>query len=293
MASKENFYLTVLDLFKQGLNPSKISKKLNISKQKLNYYIRKLKKNGYIEKKGYGTWEVKTFSLSQINLKQLKVRGHAFVWKVKIHKNFNWEEILKGKNFKLVGKEKYPRIIIKDKKVWLGKNRIIIFENKSFYSNNAINSKKLAVFSLLEVLRALESKLSINLRPYAFSLSREHYGLIKNELARQCNKKGEKIHIRDDIDGEWLWIDDSESLNELETNKVGNNLGVQNWWNDMKKNKFQVTPSYTLNSINQVTQNQMMFAQNFETHVEAIKTLSEKVKELSEVIKELKNAKNN
>ena len=223
----------------------------------------------------------------------MKVRGHAFIWKVKIHKKFDWINLLKGKEFKLIGTGKYPRIIINDRKVWLGKDRIVVFENKSFYSSNAVSSKRLAVFSLLETLKKLESKLEINLRPYGFQASREHFGLIKNELARQCNRNGEKIHIRDDIEGEWLWIDDSESLNELETGgikAVGNNLGIQKWYNDLKKHKFEVTSSFTLEALDKVTANQMMFAQNLESHIEAIKTLSETVKELRKEIRRLNSA---
>jgi len=122
--------------------------------------------------------------------------------------------------------------------------------------------------------------------------------MIKNELARQVNDKGEKLIVRDDLDGEWLFIDDSFSLGELETagkgitqDRAELNLNVQNWWNDMKETNFKVTPSFLMENINKVTNNQLMFAKNFESHVEAIQTLSKCVKELEDRIKEL-NGKN-
>lgn len=66
-SKKDNFYFTVFQKIKEGLNPAQISKALNISKQGLQYYISKLKRGGHIQRKGYGTWgvlkEVKDFSM--------------------------------------------------------------------------------------------------------------------------------------------------------------------------------------------------------------------------------------
>ena len=167
-----------------------------------------------------------------------------------------------------------PRIFIKGKKIWLGKETIVIYETKSFYGKNAIQSRKYAVFELLSTLDKLSKELGISIgKPY-FKPTREHYGMIKNELARQCNKKGEKIIIRDDLDGEWLWIDDSEGmLGELETggkgftkDRAGLNLDVQNWYNDHKRHNFKVTPSFILETINGVVQNQVVFDKNIKKH---------------------------
>lgn len=58
-SKNSDFYFTIINKMKEGNSPAKISQDLNISKQKLNYYIRNLKNEGVIEKKGYGTWEVK------------------------------------------------------------------------------------------------------------------------------------------------------------------------------------------------------------------------------------------
>lgn len=185
--------------------------------------------------------------------------------------------------------------MINNRKIWLGKKTITIYEPHSFYGINAVESRKYAVCSLIEQIEALEKKLQVNLYPYIFKPAREHYGIIKNDLAIQCNKNKEKIHIRDNLEGEWLWIDDSLSLGELENNSLLRNMQVQTWWNDNKKHNFKVTPSFLLESINQVTQNQKMFNQNFESHVQSIKQLgnsadanAKAIELLSDVILSLK-----
>ena len=44
-----DFYFIILSKIKEGLSPIKISKELDLSIQNLNYYISKLKKEGYKE----------------------------------------------------------------------------------------------------------------------------------------------------------------------------------------------------------------------------------------------------
>jgi len=264
LANKKNLYFTILNKLKQGTNLSKIKEDFSISKQKLNYYLNKLKKDGYIKNKGYGYYEVKDLGKDTINSHTQKlIRGHAFIWTIKLPQEIKgWDkriEILEKNKikFKLIGVLKTtPRIFINNKKIWLGNKTLTIFEPNSFYGNNAIQSRKYAVFKLLSTLEAFERKFNINIKPYTFKPAREHYGLIKNDLAIQCNKKGEKIHVRDDLEGEWLWIDNSESLGELETGgkkALTRNIQVQKWWNDNKKHNFQVTPTFLMESINKLT----------------------------------------
>ena len=137
---------------------------------------------------------------------------------------------------------------------------------------------------------------------FYFKPTREHYGLIKNELARQCNKKGEKIIIRDDLDGEWLWIDNSESLGELETggkgftkDRAALNLSVQRWWNDHKKNNFKVTPTLLMETMNGLAKSQLaqsqqveQFATALNRHIPVYEGMRNEVAELKKTIKELR-----
>jgi len=285
--------LTVLSLLNQGNNPSKISKELSISKQKINYYIRRLKNEGLINKIGYGTWEVKQVKLFNSNTppykqvkifnsdilpkKDKKIRGHAFIWSIKLPQEIkDWKERLEKLkiDYRLV-RGKTPRIWLNKKKIWLGQNTITLYESNSYYGYNAIESRKYAIVSLLEDLERLEKLLKINLGEYIFHPCREHYALIKNDLARQCNRNGEKINISDN-NGEWLWIDKSDGIGELETgnhNALVNNIGVQRWWNDMKDTKFEWTPKVIgsnfiemQNTLNQTIQAHELNAQNIIKH---------------------------
>ncbi len=283
---------TIISKLKEGKKAKEIAKELNISKSNLSYYLAKLKKQGIVKYKGNGIWLVQKLPPTQST--QKKIRGHAFIWKIDFLKEINWKKQLS--NSKLSYKEqsngKVLRIFFLGKKVWLIKKGLIIYEPYDFWGSNAYESKGKAVFNLDRYIKNLLFKLKIRELPYKFNTSREHYAIVKNELARQYNERGEKMYIKSG-DDTWMWIDFSHGINELENNQVDKNKMVQDFWNDNLKHNFKVTPTFVLNSINQVTQNQLMFNQNFESHVEAIKTLSQSVKELKKEIRNLKDAKTN
>ena len=300
----KGFYLVLFERLKQGKTPKEISEELGITKQNLNYYLRQLKNKGLIENKGYGVWEVGGQIEHAIVLSKKTVRGHALIWKVKTSKKIDWKEVLKQNNieFKLV-RNCIPRAFIQNKKVWFGKESLTIYEPNSFYGENAIESRKYAVISLKETLQHLSKLIHINILPCEFTPAREHYALIKNDLAKQCNRNGEKIYIRDS-NGEWMWIDDSDGLGELETgnhNALVNNIGVQKWYNDMKDTKFQVTPTFILNSITQLTSalaesNKQLLAyeQQNKEHLNLIKMYQEESKSNRKLIEDLiSSLKNN
>jgi DNA-binding transcriptional ArsR family regulator len=296
----KKFLLDIYNFIKEGYNPSQISKRLEISKQVLNYYLSSLKKKNFIEKVGYGVWkayelkEVKKINLG--SLKEVKkVRGHAFVWKIRIPKKIDWKSALemKGVKYQLVNKNT-PRIMINGKKIWLGKENVVIYDLESYLGQNAVETRKYAIYNLLSVLKALESKLGVYLNSddrYTITISRQHFSLIKNCLAIQCNKEGKKIQVSND-NGMWFIIDNSYNLDEAETispkDALKDSMGLQRYFNEHKETDFQVTPKFILTTMNGIQKNQLIFAENMKSHIDAIQTLSNKVKELSEVIKELK-----
>lgn len=300
---KRIFLLDLLNAVRSGEILSRWAKKRNISRQKLYYYTTKLKKKGLIEKIGYGVWKetkrCKNSTKDPIDLKE--VRGHAFIWRVKIPQEIKgWEnriKILEKLNipYKLVGIKETPRIIINKRKIWLANKQIIVYEPHSFFSTDSIESRKLAVFGLTNTLEMLEKRLRIDLKPYNFTVNREHYALIKNHLAIQCNKEGEKILVYD-AGGLWFLIDNSYNLDEAETlgkRALENNLGVQRYFNSHKETGFKVTPEFILNTMNGIQQNQLQFAENMKSHIEAIQELGKGVKELRKEIKRGKDDPDN
>ena len=304
MTRKNFFYLPILNELKTKTNLSKIQKKLSISKQKLNYYIRGLKKQGFIIQKGRGWYEVtnKVKDLTKYDnfLSKDISRGHGYVWEIKFPQEIqDWDKRIdklkeKGIHYTLVGALKTtPRIKILGRKVWLCNDHIRIFDkkNNSYYGTTAKESKYYALKESLLIVGVLNNKLGINLREIDLTFKKEHYALIKNDLAIEHNKKGEIIRISDKF-GEWLLIDDSlEQGGEMETigkKSYPTNIKLQKWWNDKKEHDFKITDTFLLERMNQVTENQMAFAKNLESHIEAIKTLSQAVKELKEEIKKFK-----
>lgn len=286
---KKPFYFMILGRLNKNTNLKEIQKEFNLSKQNLNYYLRRLRNDGLIRKVGRGYWEVKKYA--EHPLKRSKnIRGHAFIWSIKLDRHYNWEERLKkrGIKYKLI-RGCIPRIIIKNRKIWLGKHTITIYEPHSFYGENAIKSRKYAVIGLLDILGILELKLEVSMKRLPFKPAREHYGLIKNDLAVQCNRKGEKIYVRDDLEGEWLWIDDSYALGELETGgkkAMIRNVQVQKWWNDNKKHNFTVTPSFLMESISGLIQTQQMNADNIIKHQKVLDEMLLTLKEIRGALNE-------
>ncbi len=283
----------IVSEIKKGKNPAKISKEHNIKKQTLQYYLRQLKEKGLIEKKGYGVWKVsKEVSISsKVTKIQKQIRGHAFNWKVRFKYDFDWVRKLEKSNIKyqLIGINKTtPRIIFRGKKIWFTKTGLVIYEPQSFFSRSSNESKGMAVWELDKTIKALGRHLKIDLGTYQFTTSREHYGMIKNELARQYNDKKERLYIVDDK-GTWMWIDFSHGVHELETNDTKNSRGVQNWYNDMKKHKFGVTPTFILESFDKLIEDRQFHAENMKSHVEAIQILGSAVKELKEEVGKLKH----
>lgn len=296
---KKIFLLDIINALKEGKRPPHISKELNITKQLLSYYMNKLKVLGYIKKVGYGVWEV-TKRSTKLTKDTREVRGHAFMWKVKIPHIQGWNNRINileklGIKYKLIGPyQKTPRIMFKDRKIWLGKKYLIIYEPKSFIGYNATESQKHAVSSLIELLNTLEYRLKVSFKikgNYQFKVRRHHYALMKNLIAKQCNKEGKIINIFYEGDL-WFIIDNSHNLQEAETVHTPtakiDNIGFQNYMNSHKRTEFKVTPDFILTAMNGITQNQLIFDKNMKSHLKILKELGEAVRDLTKKVGGLK-----
>jgi hypothetical protein len=283
-----------------------IKSDLHISKQKLQYYLDKLKKQNKIQKLGYGVWQTSKDTVAN------SVRLHGLMWHLKLPKEIRvWKEILEKKNisFSEINKGKTLQIYFKENKVWISKRSIIIYDIKSYFGFNAVDSKKYAMDNLKSFLNELQAKLGIDLQykhNFIIKTSRQHYALVRNALAMQCRKDGTKINVYNER-GLWFTIDNSFNLEEAETvhpkTALIDNLGVQRYFNEHKETGWEVTPKWTkerfgecLGMISQVTSNQLMFNKNFESHVQSIKSLGQSaeanalsVEMLSNVVRELKD----
>lgn len=223
---------------------------------------------GLVRNVSYGRWEVinqsKNSTKYGIKLTKDMVRGHGYVINIipeKLPEKWSKRlQIIRDKkiNYKLVGaKQTTPRIKAMGRKVWLCNDHIRIFDikDKSYYQDNSINSRKIAFLEFYRVIEALENKLGISLRPFDIEFKKEHYALIKNDLAIEHNRRGEIMRVSDEK-GEWLLIDDSlEMGGELETvgkDALVTNMQMQKWWNKKKENKFKIDDDYIKNNISEV-----------------------------------------
>jgi hypothetical protein len=273
---------------KANKSTKQICNDLKISKQNLQYYLDKLKKRGDIQKLGYGVWQTSKNTVAN------SVRGHGFMWHIKLPKEVKvWDKILENKkiNYKLINKNNTFQFYFKENKIWLSKNSLIVYDIKSYFGFNAVDSRKFAMSELRLFLDELQNKLGINIQinnNYILKVSRQHYALVKNALAIQCQKDGKKINVYNER-GLWFTIDNSFNLQEAETvhpeTSLIDNLGIQKYFNELKETKYQVTPNFILNTMNGIQQNQLIFAENMQSHIKAIQDLGSAVKELTNQVK--------
>lgn len=308
VTKKNNFYLSILNILKDSTNLTKIQESLNISKQNLNYYLRQLKKKGFIYSKATGWYELtekgKNPTKYGIFLEKDMIRGHAYIWETEIEKiPENWDsriEILEKRNinYRLVGALKTtPRIKVLGRKVWLCNNNLRIFdiEKKSYYGNNAKESRKISKLEAMKIVRACEGKLGIKLNPNKIKFRKEHYALIKNDLAIEHNQKGEILRISDE-EGEWLLIDDSlgegGELENIGKKAFKTNPKLQNWWNQKKKNNFKIDDNYIEKNIEQGNERIRKISEQNIMLSQIIEQLSNNVIKLTKEVWEIKNGKN-
>ena len=322
MASKEvqnqlgssNLNLFVYNQLKAGLRPSKICKQFGIKKTTIQYHLSMLKQAGLIEKIGYGVWEIiKEFDKKEVQkttrvtsrqlgvnlnlFKQDRVRGHAFQFKINLPELRNWknrEKLFLKKDIKfepliIGGINRGQKLEFKGRKIWLTNKSIVIYEKSSYLADTSKESQERAIQDMLALMKSLEKHLQANFktgRYYKFKVSRQHYSLVKNALAQQYDKEGNKLQVYNE-DGLWFLIDNSFNLHEAETvhpkTSVDDNRKVQNYFNGVKKFE-DYTPQFVVNSMQGIQNNQLVFAENMKSHIKAIQDISSATKILSEEI---------
>ncbi len=265
MKKEKNFGLNlILKEMSKGKRPAEISKENNIPKQTLSYSTTKLKKLGCIEKlPGYGQWKVlkkevpsrpKDTSKPKMGLKE--IRGHAFIWNIEfLEEGYDWIQIVKnykkrykkpGLSFKMICNGKVPRTIFKNRKIWLTKSGLTIYEPIDFLGESSFTVKGTAVFEMDKLIKELLKKLRLKFQYYRFKCSREHFAHVHNQMARQFNDRKQKIKV--EWDGKYFWIDFSDGINEEETNDANVSRQAQKHYLSQLKTKFAVTPELILDN---------------------------------------------
>ena len=162
-------------------------------------------------------------------------------------------------------------------------------------AETSTEARKYAVYDFLSFVGALERYLKadfgVSKKNPQFKVSRQHYALIKNALAKQCDREGKKLEVSNER-GQWFIIDNSFNLHEAETihpqTAEQDNIKIQNFFNGIKK--FEgFTPEFVVNSIGQTNQNLENYAIHLKSHVESVQKLGDAVQKLVQKVDELNN----
>ena len=229
---KKNLYFYILDFIKDN-NRLPLEE---YSKQKINYYTSTLKRLGIIYKIGYNVWnvDIDKYKKYRFNIKTKgkksygvttdtpnkkflrnplnKVRGHGFCFTMPINIE-DWErreQYMLKENIKYKNIPQGHRIYIKKNKVWLCKRSIVVYfhEDLSFYGETALQTLDMAKSEMIYIIKKLERLFKLNLDKgsgYGFKVSRNHYAILKDLIAKESNKQG---GIKVYYEGELFFITD-------------------------------------------------------------------------------------
>ena len=247
-----------------------------------------------------GSSSTHTAVLTQTELARFtqdSVRAHAFVFTMQVPRNLrNWNNKMRVKFLETNSIPFIPlgiggggqRIIVKDRKTWLLNRSIIIYDKASYFAEEALQAKTTALATHLAIIKHIERLLHTSFligSDYKFKVSRQHYSLIYNALAKQYNAAGEKLEIRTDK-GAWFLIDNSYNMNEAETvhptTAMSDNKKVQDFFNGVKTTA--ITPEFILQAMNGIQENQAAFAVNISSHIDAIRKLGSGVEQMNSLI---------
>lgn len=310
-----NLKLSIFLLLKKQYTPKQICSKFNLKMNALSYYLKQLKESGSIKKLGYGVWEAleyQTKEVQKIKVGNLKThtdlkfskkdnRGHAFAFKIQIPRLYNWinrEKYLKKKkiDYKVINKGYTHRIMFRDCKTWLNEKSIVVYfpQGLSFFGKTAQDSEDRALYEMIDIMKGLENLFNVSFRinkQYKIRCFRKHQANIKNALARMYNDNNRKLTIYNE-DGQWLLIDDSFSLEELETiGSKGKNDATKDmdnvikpFFNSLKEKPFTAYDFESLFKLtNKHAENQEMYAENIKLHLEVMKEIKDTLKEIKEI----------
>ncbi len=127
------------------------------------------------------------------------VRGHAFQFTLSIDPNMrNWNkraEIMQKLEIEFKPLNIFgggQSLVFKGRKVWLTNKSIVIFEKSSYMAETSKEAREYAIYDMISLVEALERHLKADFGAtrgkLRFKVSRQHYALIKNALAKQYDK---------------------------------------------------------------------------------------------------------
>lgn len=260
----------VYEHIKSGGSPHILWEQNQLTKPQVKCALMRLKRHYLIEKIGFGTWGITgEFPIKKegcidtprhypthppfisygnetyLPRRPDSVRMHAAIVRLQLGDIKNWyrrRQIMQklGLGYKIIPQGETIRF--EGQKVWLCAKSIVFYLNGSWFADTAPDAVRRATLDLCAMIARLEKRLkAASFRGpggYKLHFARQHHSLIKNALAQDYRKKGQKLNVYDE-NGLWLIIDNSFNLDELETlgsGAVSDNVKIQDFFNSVKRN---------------------------------------------------------
>jgi len=249
----------ILDmLLEQGKSVQSISKHQKTSRTAVYKTIKQLKKKGYLAsnfREGLQNGDGVGDSPPQCKPCTTKGQHHQ----IRLH----------GQEFNitiLYDSQRYKKTRQKKQVMHIEGNTLRLFEKKielyaarhlSFYGDTAKEATSVSINYWNRIFTRIESTLNIIIIKGMATKIREvkaHYAEIDNELAEDCLRKSKKIHVKGEDGREWLLVDNSWQLRELETIHSETALDdmqevVQPFFNDLRGYYAQTGQSLIMTDI--------------------------------------------
>jgi hypothetical protein len=202
-------------------------------------------------------------------------------------KNWQFSNIAFGKG----ATNPYQQLINENFVIQCYPESLIIIARKRYYANNPHEVIISAMNDVLDLLGWFEERMRFKFFPDgvpSLELRNNDFNRMKDHLANTCKKEGKRFLVETKVGK--CWVDYSEPFGkEADTPDIQETLEKVTRDHIINKpmlnSELQLIVTQTANQIQQVTSNQMMFNQNFESHVSAIRTLSSSVQELTNQVK--------
>lgn len=231
LGNRESNQIKLLTFLSKYLTIKEIAKITNKSLRQVYKSFKIYQKNGWINadrsltKEGSQKVQLAYRCIAKGSLKPNTIRLHDLRFKVKVY-NKMWavkkEKLLEFKNIEYkpinMGFWKSDQITIDNFIIHLNPKNII-FIMPDYYGETQLEAFSKALEDLKLITAKLQHKLGIrlfNTRYLDFEISRNHYALIKNEIAEDYNKKNKRLFVYDDLGILRLVTDASLNMDELE-----------------------------------------------------------------------------
>jgi hypothetical protein len=222
-------------LVNKEFSQSAAAQRLKISRQAISKTIKRLREIGIFSDNNQEAKRGGMYSTILSTLGTPKKNEDLVKNSIRLHNmEYKIEFISKGQRYDLL-RNAHNAVVIDGNTVRLFENSLEVYVRKSFWGRNADEATAQGMEYMIKFFGRLENDLSVVLikdRKHNIKLVNSHYSEVSNELAKDLNKRREKLSVRGDDGKTWLKIDNSFHLHELET------VHPEKSKHDMEKMKF-------------------------------------------------------